>query len=198
MGTSRNVAEFANTIGVKYPREIERANRLAVAEAAKLTTAVVNARVARATGGDMVLSGMGRTAKGRARGRIRAAAKIRNGEAFVYMQGAAPLVENDVEPHYVFPKGARAGGRRGRVKSYADRTGKRRSFNIASAYAGAVGPESVNVGPHRLKFGGNYVPWVLASSKGRHPWRDGTKEADPLVRRTFKAAHARALGKTFR
>lgn len=202
MGTSRTAAEFVGKID-RAAKNVEAANKAAVKRSAQALVAAANANIAAATGGDGHLSGMGRTKKGQQRGRIVAVSKSATigteSGALVKVLGPAPLVESDVAPHYVFPKGARAGGARGRTKTFRDREGKRSTVNIASVYAGALGdPSSVDVGPHRLKFGKVYLTYTVASSTGRHPWRHAREATEPAMPRIFAAEQAKGVAEAFR
>jgi len=201
MGTSSSPAEFVAKIKAAE-RGVDKANKASVFQCATVLTTAANANIAAATGGDGVLSGMGRSKNGKLRGRITAAQKTFSGygstEAVVQVLGPGPLVENDVKPHTVFPKGARVTGRSTRTKSYRNRAGRRTNFNLASAYADAGFGDQVNVGPHRLKFGNVFLTHVVASSKGRHPWRNAREEAEPTFPRIFAANQAKGVAEAFR
>lgn len=201
MGTSSSVTELVGKID-KAAGNVERSNKVAVAACAQRLTAAANAGIAAATGGDGYLSGMGRSRTGKQRGRIVAVHKTTTAAgqtaAIVKVLGPAPLIERDVAPHYVFPKGARAGGRKTRTKSYKNRGGTKTNANIASAYGNALGPESVDVGTHRLHFGDQFLPFTVAWSKGRHPWEHAETETVPTFPAVFAKAQTAGLVEAFR
>lgn len=147
----------------------------------------VDARIKAAVGPDRVLSGTTRTTGrkrsnrgGKAAGRIQAYAKAEKAGTLVAVRGPLQLAENDVAKHVVvsqYVKGAgytRVNAKGKTVKGRSTRESRQASVLFGLGAAGG-GRRAV------LHWGNNYARYTFASSKGRHPWRDGVAEASKEI-----------------
>lgn len=208
MGTSRSVAEMSAKMD-RAARGIDRASREAIETAAKETKRVTVELMAKATGGDLALSGTTRTTGPKRSTRSTPATKGKIGvnykverrpagdQALVRATGPAQLVENDVKRHVVVSRYAKAServnyiGRKGNV--LAGRS-SRQARNVAvMAGIGTTGDRRAV-----LRWGGtNYARWTTASSKGRHPWRNGIAQMRPRIPGIVATANRKAIVREF-
>lgn len=212
MGTSRSSIELSRKFN-QLATEVERRQAAASRAGATVIVKSVKPRVLAATGGDLVLSGTTRTTGKRVKRSglakkidVRLKNEIRGGspQSFVYMTGPAQLVENDVQPHFVYSRHARAEGISRISRSYVvtDLTGApvRNSRGRAKRVRVDTRAAAKMFGGHILADrravlnigNGEYRKFTVAKSLGRQPWRKGVDEsrsaAIAVMRRTESGA----------
>lgn len=190
MGTSRSAAELNGKLQ-RYAKAIPGANRAAVELGAKTVKANVMALLGPATGGDFILSGVGRNGA-----KVGVNYKLNtNGpqpKAIVRAIGPFQFIENDTKPHIPAAKkvaGVR-GSRRRRQQALALGVG------FSALFGGQVGGN--NFARVYVK---KYKRWITItkpiSSKGKQPWARGVERAKPIVVKNFRVAQTRELTRVF-
>lgn len=192
-------------------RAMEGAEEIAVREISALTKAIGLGKIRSATGGDLVLSGTGRTTIGRndkarksKEKKLNIGYDISPGQrgpiGLVSARGPLPLVENDQKPHVVTSRFAVAAGYE-QVVMTGKRAGQmRKGRNTIDARTASVLFGAGLGGGRRavLNFGGgNYRRSVIASSKGRKPWAKTLDEVRPQINRILAGAERKALLSVF-
>lgn len=190
---------------------MEDAEKIAVDEISQLMKTVGLRNIRSATGGDLVLSGTGRTTLGRNEKARKSKEKklnvgydvklgSRGPMALVSARGPLQLVENDIPVHFVTSRFAIAASYRD-VITTGKRAGKtRKGRNTIDARAASVMFGAGLGGGRRavLNFGGGtYRRWALVRSKGRRPWQRTVDEVRPQVSRIFSSAERKALLSVF-
>jgi hypothetical protein len=183
---------------------VEAAGPVSVRTVAGIVEKSVDAKLVAALGADRILSGTTRTtgtkkATGKSKkGRIAVTAKPLNGgpsaQILIGLTGPAQLIENDVKKHIVvskWVKGAaytKVNAKGKTVKGRATRQSRIASVAFGLGAAGG-GRRAV------LHWGGNiFARYTTASSKGKHPWRDGVAQSQSQV----LAAHAQVQRQALR
>lgn len=215
MGISRTPEQLVGKIQA-YAVGMEKANAEAVEELAAATKRTVLPLMAAATGGDLELSGLGK-GKARTKRKVRGASRkvgVRydrassstpgNPAMVVRATGPAHLVEWDVKPHAIVPKGSK-GVAAQRLRYRKDGTiapGRTRSTRKAAILAVTSGDTSGVRGV--LKWPGEggkpvYRRYVLKhpGSKGRHPFEKGVGIVETQAGRIFTRKHRQALARSF-
>lgn len=203
MGVSHSPAELGRKF-VSLARSVEQRQQRATAAGAAIIEREVRGRVRSATGGDLILSGTNRTTgskrsakPGAKRIDVRAERSKASTGTVVRMIGPAQLVENDVAKHIVtsrYVKGAgytRVNAKGKTVKGRTTRQSRQASVAFGLGAAGG-GRRAV------LHWGNNWARYTTASSKGRHPWRDGVAVSRQKASRAVVAEEAKAIVETFR
>lgn len=160
-------------------------------------------RVAAATGGDSILSGttVGKNGKINTRGKkIGVRYRLSKGKAkpsaIVGMTGPADLVENDQARHIVTSRYAKGAGYQRLTKT--GRTVKGRSTKESRAASVLFGLGAEGGGRRAvLHWGGIYARYTEAESKGRHPWKDGVKEATGDIPKIHAEVNRAAIKSVF-
>lgn len=180
MGTSRTPAELSRKI-VRLGAEVSSLNSGAVGAAAQVVKDTTIPYVRRATGGDGVLSGVGKNgAKIGVRYDVRGTV---NATALVRATGPAQLVERDVKPHPV-------------VSRYAPRRSRKARAALATSN------KSVGAGWDRravIRFGNVVARYAVNSggSRGRHPYRDGFSAGARLAPKAYARHQRQAFVRVF-
>lgn len=206
MGTSRSALELGRKFD-SLSREIEQRQVESARDGARIIEQAVNGRLRAATGGDFALSGINRSAtltksgKERSKGRMGVKVRPARGETGAFLvaaTGPVQLVENDVQKHIVVSRYAKGASFTRTTK--AGRTVKGRSSRQSRIASVAFGL-GAGGGDRRavLHWGGNnYARYTTASSKGRHPWRNGKRASEGRAAAAMRAPHIQAVGKVFR
>lgn len=197
MGTSSSALDMSRKFDA-LAREVETRQKQASRNGAAVIEREVRQRLRGATGGDLVLSGLGTSKAGKARGKLgvrTAPARSVPDASVVFATGPAHLVESDVDKHYIVSKYAKGAQR------ISQTTGRRlratRQSRIASVAfgAGAAGGGRRAV----LNFGnGQYRRWSVAYSKGRHPWRNGVRASQQRAIVAMRKHELGAVTKVFK
>lgn len=178
---------------------VEKQQHSSVDAVALHTTKILRSRIAAASGGDNVLSGTTRTTRRQKRkGNESKGKKLGVGydlapsgrQALIAARGPLPLIEVDQAPHVVVSRWATGAEyqrhtKAGRVIAGKSTIGSRQASVLTGNGAAGGGRRAVlNQG------GGVFRRWTISSSKGKHPWEFGIKEASPAVGRIHaKATH---------
>lgn len=204
MGTSVNAKQLSSKM-TQAGRKVDRASREAIELAAGETKRVTVGLMAKATGGDLVLSGMTRTTgpkrstsanRGKVGVRYKVEQRTAGAQAFVSATGPAHLVENDVKKHPVVSRYARTS----EGVQYVTKGGAVRKSRTNRQVRGiAVMAGIATTGDRRavLHWGNRYARYTVASSKGRHPWERGMDAMRPRVPQIVAQANRRALIREF-
>lgn len=217
MGTSRTPAELVGKIH-RFAGDVSKANLDAVEEVALRTKNTVLPLMAKATGGDLQLSGLGKGSsrtKRRARGASRKigvryerarTSTPANPAMVVRATGPAHLVEWDVKPHPIVPKASR-GATSQRLRYRKDGSiapGRRNNTRAGALMQVASGDTSGVRGVLKLAADGPggkpiYRRYVLKhpGSKGRHPFETGVGIVETEAGRIFTRKHRQSLARAF-
>lgn len=206
MGTSRSALELGRKFD-SLSREIEQRQVESARNGARVIEREVTGKLRAATGGDFALSGMNRSAtltksgKERSKGRMAVRVRPARGETGAFLvaaTGPVPLVENDVAKHIVVSRFAKGAGFTRTTKT--GRTVKGRSSRQSRIASVAFGLGAEGGGRRAvLHWGGsNYARYTTASSKGRHPWRNGVRESRDRAAKAMRGTHITAVSKVFR
>lgn len=190
MGTSRSAAQLAVKLS-SYANAIPDANAKAVGAGALVVKEAVVPLMAAATGGDLILSRVGR--KG---ARVGVNYKVTPGDnatAIVRAFGPAHLIERDTKPHFIASKRAF----KGRKTTRKERQDIVAFLGSLNALTGANGGKLSGVGA-RVLFNGQWVTLTKpVSSKGKHPFERGVRIAEPKIHNVFAAVHRTELARRF-
>lgn len=199
------MSRSAADLSLKFDRlgkGIEKRQKEAARAGAVVIDREVTRRLKAATGGDLVLSGMTRTTGGKRSGskrpmRVKIGPARQSDGVFVSITGPAQLVENDVAKHIVVSRHAKGAGytkvnaKGNTVKGRATRQSRQASVAFGLGAAGG-GRRAV------LHWGNNWARYTTASSKGRHPWRNGVRAARPKAAREMARVESGALTEVFK
>lgn len=174
-----------------WQTSIEQAKRVGIFKAAAASKQVINAQIAKATGGDMRLSGTAGSSTKRASGNVvssKSAPQLgamyrTSGEsAIVRAFGPVQLIEGDTKPHVIGSRHAGSG-----------KTRAARLADLADFGASRGGRKAV------LHWGGFYAKYVNSpGTKGKHPWEHGVQEAEPVIAKIMSDEQDKALRSVFR
>jgi len=196
MGTSSSAVDLSRKFD-KLSREIDARQKQASRNGAAVIEREVRQKMRAATGGDLVLSGLGQSKGGKSRGKLgvkTAPARAVPDATIVFATGPAHLAENDVDKHYVVSKYAKGAQR------ISQTTGRKLRATRQSRIASVAFGQGAAGGGRRavLHWGGNnYARFVVASSKGRHPWRNGVKASQQKAVVAMRKHEVGALTKVF-
>ncbi len=188
MGISATPAQLLAKMD-KFAGAAPKANRAATLQAADLVKTATLAHLRTATGGDLILSGVGK--KGAKLGvRYNIQGDI-SANAVVRATGPVQIVENRTHAHVIGPKGLK-GGKRAK-RGAANRTGMGQRQRAIDEGTAIYGRGDV------LKIGDRYVRYAYhPGTAGKHPWEKGVKEATPKTSAVFQRAYHAALAEAFR
>lgn len=206
MGTSRTALELGRKFD-SLSREIEQRQVESARTGARIIEREVTGKLRSATGGDFALSGMNRTSaptktgKARSKGKMSVRVRPARGETGAFLvaaTGPVQLVENDVAKHIVVSRYAKGAGFTRTTK--AGKTVAGRSSRQSRVASVAFGLGAAGGGRRAvLHWGGNnYARYTTASSKGRHPWRNGVRASRDRAAAAMTKTHVAAVGKVFR
>lgn len=203
MGVSSSPLELARKFEM-LSQDMDRRRDEGIRNAAKVVEHSVLRRMASATGGDMVLSGMTRTTgtrRGGSRGKVGVKTKVDtfggNMSATVRATGPAHLVESDVKRHPVVSRYAKGAAYTRTTKS--GRVVRGRSSRQSRSASVLFGLGAAGGGRRAvLHWGGNnYARYVFAESKGRHPWAKGVSAAEPKASAEIAKSVAGSISRVF-
>lgn len=190
---------------------MEQAELLAVKAISQLVKDEGTRQLRRATGGDLVLSGTGRSTIGRdSKARKSKEKKLsigynvrpgaRGPSSLLGVRGPMPLVENDQDRHIVTSRFARAANFQTTVLTGKNAGKTRKARNTIDSrtatvlFGGQLGGDRRAV----LNFGnGTYRRWTTAKSKGRRPWQKTLDEIRPKVAGVLASEERKALLRVF-
>lgn len=164
----RDFADLADSL-TSVAAALPSAERTAVDKAALMVVGEIRDRIRQASGGDMRLSGVGRSGA-----KVGAYYKMYGGnvnpQAWIKASGALPLIENDTPPHVILPRGGRRSAKGRRLR-----------------------------GKKALKFGGGfYSRAVHPGTRGKRPFargvEAGAKKTGEVYQRVFAQEIRKAWG----
>lgn len=198
MGTSRNAVDLSRKFDA-LARGIEQRQTTAARAGAAVIGRQVTSNLRAATGGDMMLSGMSRTTtarKGARGGAKKMGVRVfpaRDDGVIVKATGPVQLVENDVPPHFVVSRHAKGAQRLGTNGRRLRATRQSRIASVAFGEGAAGGGRRAVL---RLSDG-RFRRFTIASSKGRHPWRNGVRQSRDRAARAMRIEEAKEIAKVF-
>jgi hypothetical protein len=173
----RDLADLALS-AARTASALPEAQRRGVQKAALHVTTVIRSEI-RSVTGDMRLSGVGRRGA-----KVGASFKVSGtgGSATVKATGPLHIIERDMPPHDIQPRGYRVS--------------KRYLNLVAKGKLPADGKRIYLGGGKALKFGGGFYrrASLAGGSRGKHPFERGWKKAAPETTRIFQ----REVRATFR
>lgn len=189
-GSSRkSLSDFAIDLAV-LPGMIEQATVEATSKAALIVTNSARDQIRTASGGDNVLSHVGKRGS-----RVGARFDVKgthNPTALVRAFGPLQLIERDTKPHTILPAGV--GRATGRSKG-ARRAAKQELFN--ALFGGSFSARGSKAVPLRTPYGPRYRVQHPGTT-GKHPFEKGVTAVQHKVPKVYQDALKRAMARAFR
>ena len=199
MGTSRNAAEMAVKID-RLGADIKAAKKGNITEASMVLKEAVLSRGRKASGGDLVLSGVGKDGKGKLGANFKA---LSGDESELRAIGPWQLVEFDTSPRVITSRYG-GGSRTTRARAIGATAGRRVKLGTNRVYVASVA-EGVERSGDKIRGSINIpgIGWrryarVRRGSKGTRPFAKGINDGIPGAVRVLRRRNVDIARKVLR